>query len=372
MTPAGRELPDQRRAVIWDTLVRNGSSRIADLAGVLNVTPTTVRRDLALMEEAGLVERLHGGARAIVTADPAAGIEGSLTQAVAWNGRPGARLAMFVPALDFYWPTVARSAEAMARSHGLQFLLRGGSYESVDERPTLRPIYDSPDCVGVIIAPNIDGPQAEEVLEWIHSQATPSVLVERQAVLTSTGLPLESVTTDFPLGAAMAVRHLLALGHRRLALVSTPTSPHAEGIATGFGQTCAEQGLTARQALAFDIPDNRQAGFTAALEEVIDRLTTAGVTGLLVHSDREAMNLVQQLEARGLTVPQDISLVAYDDEVASLFSPALTAVRPARESIGQTAVALMVARLAEPARTVHRVLISPELFVRDSTAPPPD
>ncbi|MDR1213949.1 MAG: substrate-binding domain-containing protein [Propionibacteriaceae bacterium] len=370
MTPAGRELPDQRRAVILSALVRNGSGRIADLARTLNVTPTTVRRDLALLEAEGLIERLHGGAKAIVGPESPTGIEGVPAGTTGWTGRPGARLAMFVPALDFYWPTVARSAEATARQHGLQFLLRGGSYESVDERPTLRPIYDSPDCVGVITAPNTDSPQADEVLEWIEAQATPSVLVERQASLASTGLPLESVTTDFPLGAAMAVRHLLALGHRRLALVSTPTSPHAAGIASGFSRTCAEQGLAAKRAPVFDIPDNRQTGFTAALEDVIDRLTSAGVTGLLVHSDREAMSLAQQLEARGLAVPQDISLVAYDDEVASLFSPALTAIRPAREAIGRTAVDLLLARLADPGRTVHRVVVSPELFVRDSTAPP--
>jgi DNA-binding LacI/PurR family transcriptional regulator len=62
--------------------------------------------------------------------------------------------------------------------------------------------------------------------------------------------------------------------------------------------------------------------------------------------------------------------VAYDDEVAGLFSPPLTAVRPPRRSIGRAAVRLVADRLAEPERPAHRVVISPSLRVRGSTAPP--
>jgi DNA-binding LacI/PurR family transcriptional regulator len=54
-----------------------------------------------------------------------------------------------------------------------------------------------------------------------------------------------------------------------------------------------------------------------------------------------------------------------------MFSPALTAVRPPRRSIGRAAVRLVADRLADPDRPTHRVVISPDLRVRDSTAPPP-
>lgn len=69
-------------------------------------------------------------------------------------------------------------------------------------------------------------------------------------------------------------------------------------------------------------------------------------------------------------MPQDLSVVAYDDEVAGLFSPPLTAVRPPRTSIGRAAVELIAARLADPGRPVHRVVVSPSLRVRESTAAP--
>ena len=92
---------------------------------------------------------------------------------------------------------------------------------------------------------------------------------------------------------------------------------------------------------------------------------------MLVHSDREGIGLVQQMEARGLRVPEDISVVSYDDELAGLFSPALTAVRPARDALGAAAVDLLVARHADPNRPIHRIVISPELYVRESTGPAP-
>jgi len=89
-----------------------------------------------------------------------------------------------------------------------------------------------------------------------------------------------------------------------------------------------------------------------------------------VHADAEAIALVQRCEERHLTVPGELSVVAYDDEVAGLFSPALTAVRPPRRSIGRAAVRLVADRLADPDRPAHRIVISPSLRIRDSSAPP--
>ena len=69
-----------------------------------------------------------------------------------------------------------------------------------------------------------------------------------------------------------------------------------------------------------------------------------------MHADAEAIALVQRCEERHLSVPGDLSIVAYDDEVAGLFSPPLTAVRPPRRSIGRAAVRLVADRLADPDR----------------------
>jgi len=82
------------------------------------------------------------------------------------------------------------------------------------------------------------------------------------------------------------------------------------------------------------------------------------------------MALVQRCEMRGLTVPDDLSVVAYDDQVAEICTPALTAVRPPLQAIGRAAVRLIADRLADPDRPAHRVVISPSLQIRRSTARP--
>jgi DNA-binding LacI/PurR family transcriptional regulator len=108
----------------------------------------------------------------------------------------------------------------------------------------------------------------------------------------------------------------------------------------------------------------------AALDDVLDQCLATGTTALLVHADAEAITLIQRCEERHLSVPGGLSIVAYDDEVAGLFSPPLTAVRPPRRSIGRAAVRLVADRLSDPDRPAHRIVISPSLRVRSSTAEP--
>ena len=96
----------------------------------------------------------------------------------------------------------------------------------------------------------------------------------------------------------------------------------------------------------------------------------SGLTALLVHSDPEAMAIIDLALNRGISVPDDLSIVAYDDEIAQLFKPAITAVSPPRAAVGEAAADLLIKRMADPARAVSRVLLSPSLNVRESTAPP--
>jgi DNA-binding LacI/PurR family transcriptional regulator len=75
---------------------------------------------------------------------------------------------------------------------------------------------------------------------------------------------------------------------------------------------------------------------------------------------------------KGLQVPGDIAIVGYDDEVAYLAEPAISAVRPPKQYVGKVAVQLMAARLAEGRmRPVHRIELNPELILRESSVGAP-
>ena len=359
MTDPSSPLAASRRDLIIDALARTGSVRISQLQEELGVTPVTLRRDLPLLEQQGLLVRVHGGA-----IPPAGGMPARS------NATAAATIGVLVPSLDFYWPMIVRSIETAAASRGMSVLLRGTSYELQDERPALRRMLEQTDLAGLIVALNTDTEFAPDVVDWLVASGVPFVLAERDAVRRPDGEPVESVTTDHAVGAVLAARHLAQLGHRKVGLLISRNSPTSRKVIAGWTAACRELGLTPAEHVERVLPDRGDPGFSKTVHGVLDAVLKAGVTALLVHSDREAMAIVDLALARGLSVPEDLSVIAYDDEVAELFTPALTAVAPQRGDIGRTALDLLLARIADPDRATHRVVVSPALHVRDSTARP--
>jgi DNA-binding LacI/PurR family transcriptional regulator len=354
-------LAPARHAHILAALERDGIVRVSRLTEELGVAPVTLRRDLQQLEEEGLLERVHGGAvsaSAPVSSEPSA-------------ARSGGAIGVLVPSLAYYWPGVVRGMEAEARKRGLRLVLRGASYELQDERPALERLAAADDVRGLIVAPNPDAAHAQDVVQWLSGSGIPSVFVERDAVVLPDRAPVENVTSDHALGAVLAARHLAGLGHRRIGLILSRESPTGRKILKGWATACEELELSPSEHFESLFPDRNGPGFAAAVNTAIDTALEAGVTGLLIHSDPEAMAFIDIALNRGLSVPEDLSVVAYDDEVAQLFTPALTAVSPPRAAVGAAAIDLLARRLADPSRPVHRVSLSPMLKARESTAPAP-
>jgi DNA-binding LacI/PurR family transcriptional regulator/biotin operon repressor len=359
VTPGASPAPlaAERRSHLLAALERDGVVRVSTLTAELGVTPVTIRRDIAQLEREGLVVRVHGGA---VAAEPVS----TAPEA------PTASVGVLVPSLDYYWPRVVRGMEVEARRHRLRVTLRGSSYEATDERPLLeRLLATEKNLRGLVLAPRTDAPHTPDLIQWLAGCGVPSVLMEREASRALHREALETVVSDHALGAVMAVHHLADLGHRRVGLVLSRESPTSRKIAAGWRAACSELGLSSDEHFERLAPDRHTAGFQRAVAEVVDTVQRTRTTGLLVHSDPEAFAIVQAAQDRGLSVPGDLSVVAYDDEVAGLFSPALTAVSPPREAVGIAALDLLAKRLDDPSRPVHRTVISPRLVVRESTGP---
>ncbi|PVU82254.1 transcriptional regulator [Cellulomonas sp. WB94] len=358
-----------RRSQILDALQREGTVRVSELTDQLGVTVNTIRRDIAQLAAEGLVHRVHGGATAVSASDEADGDAAPRRRGASTAVRT---VGMLVPSLDYYWPDVVRGAEEAASEDNLRVALRGSSYETEDDRPQLEWLVDQLRVDGLAVAPRMDNSTARATVEWLATLDIPVVLVERTANVGPHHEVMESVVSDHVLGSAMAVRHLAALGHRCVGLVTSAQSPTSPKVRQGWLEGIADCGLAgSAQTIDANVPSPGSAECDAALDAILDDCLRTGTTALVVHADSEAMALVQHCEARGIRVPHDLSVVAYDDALAGLFSPALTAVRPPRRSVGRAAIDLVAARLADPRRPAHRVVISPSLRVRDSTAPPP-
>lgn len=356
-----------RQTQVLELLRRRGSVRVADLAELLGVTQVTVRRDVSQLAERGLVDRVHGGVTLprAPRSTPSVADEPTGGASPRDEGRhPGAVIGMLVPSLDYYWPGVARAVEAAARAEDMRVVLRGSSYDTEDDRPQLERLVEHLACDRLIIAPRTDIPSAEATLTWLAETGVPTVLAERSAAPGHEAVAFDSVHSDHAAGAAAAVHHLARLGHRRIGLVVSANSPTGPNLHRGWVD--ATHALT--RTIDVATPDPGRPGWDAAVAAIVDNCLSSGTTALLVHADATAIALVQAFEHAGVDVPGDVSVVAYDDEIAGMFSLPLTAVRPHRSALGRAALELLDARAADPRRPAHHVLVTPSIRLRDSTA----
>jgi LacI family transcriptional regulator len=187
-------------------------------------------------------------------------------------------------------------------------------------------------------------------------------------------MPLEeripSVSAAHMSGADQAMKHLLDLGHRRVGQISGPRGWVAtEDRRRGYRAALAAAGILPDPALEREAEPEIDAG-RAAAEQLLDLSELP--TAIFAFNDNIAIGAIQAARARGLRVPEDLSVVGFDDvEHATIVTPALTTVRQPLAEMGRTGVSLLM-RLLEGKRfeTLH-VELATRLVVRDSTAPPP-
>lgn len=370
-------LPDERRAQVVELLRQRGVVRVNDLAEELDVSAITVRRDIALLAAQGLVRRvrggavLHGGAVADTLAPEPEQEVVPAAQVVAGDGDGGRlTIGMVVPSLYYYWPDVIRGVRQAAAAAGARIVLRGATYQADDERRQLSWLVESVGVDGLLVAPTTTGDDGEELVRWLREARVPVVLVERAATAGPHREAMESVVSDHALGAAMAVRHLAALGHRRIGVLTTVQSPTTPHVRRGWRQACQELGLDVAGVPDLSTVDQGDPDWARQRDDALEACLGSGVTALLVHSDPEAISLVEHCQERGVRVPGDLGVVTYDDEMAELCDPPLTAVRPPKAAIGRAAFRLLADRLADrdPHRPTHRMVIEPRLIVRSSSS----
>jgi LacI family transcriptional regulator len=263
-----------------------------------------------------------------------------------------------------FFTDVATGVEEAARAAGYSVLL-GNSASRPEGEVGFLDLFEQQRVDGVLIVPSGD---VLEKLDGLRRRGTPAVLIDR----VDDRRTFSSVSTDDVVGGALAARHLLETGRRRLWFLGGLLSirqmgDRLEGF-RGVLRDIPEASLRVESAAFVDATSGAEYGRAIASLPAADR-----PDGIFAANDMLALGVIQGLASVGLRVPQDVAVVGYDDIVFSAAAAIpLTSVRQPSRRMGSTAATLLIEELADPEGFRPRSIVyEPQLIVRSSTAVSP-
>lgn len=206
---------------------------------------------------------------------------------------------------------------------------------------------------------------APDLLRSLRASELPCVQVLRR--VDEEG---DYVSADYRRGMILAVDHVVRLGHRRIAYVGGGRrTSAAEDRAAGYREAMTRHGLPIGPVL--DCLPTREAG-TAAVGMLL-RSAATDPTAILCYNDICAFGVMLGLSDRGLVPGSDCAVVGFDDIAEAAYSrPALTTIGIPPRQIGIEAARLLLRRIGDPQGGPERIVLAPQLVVRDSCGAPPD
>jgi LacI family transcriptional regulator len=207
------------------------------------------------------------------------------------------------------------------------------------------------------------GDQADS-LDFLAREGMPVVMIDRNLP----NVEVDAVLTDHQMGGFLATRHLLQLGHTRIACIAGPSSitPSAERI-TGYRNALEQANIPYDEKLVIRGDYHSQSGMdiTHFILQMDPR-----PTAIFALNDLMALGALRAAAEDGCSVPGDLAVIGYDDlELSQFTNPPLTTIAQPKKEIGLQAVSLLVDRISQNSRPPRRLVLPPELIVRRSTQP---
>lgn len=269
-------------------------------------------------------------------------------------------LGLIIPDItNPFWPETARGVQDAAHREGYSVFLGNTDWKKEREwELVMMAYYNRMD--GLIINPT--WVTADELAEL----GVPVVILGQRDGFSR----FDMVGVDVAQGIALAVEHLVELGHERIGLITGPLdTTSARSRLEGYRAALQRCGIAFRDEFVASAPFTQEGG-ERALEQLLSR--SPPPTAVVAANDVMAIGALLRAKELGVRIPEELSLVGFDDiKAASVTSPPLTTITYPKRERGETAVRYLIERIEGAAPPVGRRRIYPcQLVIRGTTAPP--
>ncbi|MEM7334300.1 MAG: LacI family DNA-binding transcriptional regulator [Chloroflexota bacterium] len=270
-------------------------------------------------------------------------------------GQPSPTIGVAIPDFtDPFYMNMLCGIEEVAIAHQHELFV-GSFNQDLHRQRKLFDAFDQKRLSGVVIA----GSLVDAAFLNHQQNGVPAVLVNHY------NYPF-SVAIDQKRGMVKAVNHLISLGHRHIGYVSLGVETNSNRLRQeGYIEGLALAGLPSDPNWIVAGDGGIAGGVTA-----VSKLTSLSVppTAIICYNDRTAIGVINGLHQQGLSVPDDMSVIGFDDlEIAAYFLPSLTTVRQPHTHLGRQAAEKLFALMY--GANVQAELLEPELIRRGSTGP---
>jgi LacI family transcriptional regulator, repressor for deo operon, udp, cdd, tsx, nupC, and nupG len=325
--------------------------RIADVARMANVSTATVSR---VISNAGTVKKET--AEKVLEAIKKLNYQPNMLARQLRRSETKTILVVVPDITNTFFSAVLRGIESVAIENGYQVLL-GDARNNVETETSYLTILGQKKADGLIL---LTARTDQKILEEL-SQDYPVVL----ACEYYEGTQLPTVSIDNVSSARKATEYLISLKHKRIGHISGPLNVVVgRDRCKGFHQAMAKHGLSVDPSLVQEGEFSFESGFNLMMKFLsLEEPPTAIFAG----NDEMAMGAVKAAKSKGVRVPEDLSVVGFDDiKFASIFEPALTTIAQPTFDMGQKAMHLLLRLINNEELEKDQFILPDKLIVRDS------
>jgi len=260
-----------------------------------------------------------------------------------------------------FFSDLVGGVETVLAQQGIRVLLANSNEDLAMEASMVADLVDRTD--GLILFPPTE---TDRILDEFVDESVPVVLVDRTMRDSKRA---DVVLVDNAAGASMAADHLVALGHRRLGMISGPATNTPGRERHDAFLAASASGGDSSVSVQVVVSDFRVEGGYAAMTELLS--ASPPITCVFSANNLMTVGALRALADHGVSVPDEISIVGFDDlDLADLLASPLTVIDRPSDELGSIAASLLLQRIQDPGREFQYIRLPVSLLVRASTAPP--